>query len=293
MIRNALASLPGGRVVCRRARQSGGGQRRGGPQGVSRRRARWRRRLRRRLGPRRRQGHRVHVGADAPALGFRGRRRLVDARRSEGHRADCRGAHDGRHRQRSGARRRHPQRGDASEEDHLPSEDDAGHRHRGSRAHGRPAAEDHRRHGLRRVRALLRGVLRAGISSARRRRGARRHAAHQDLSTARLQEWRRPGSALAHAGRGQHGRHGVPERTRRRACHRASGGFVLRHASWAHERGDHAVRDRAQPRRDRRAHESRRARARPAEARRRWRARLGARASARSSAFRIRWRKSA
>ena len=102
--------------------------------------ARWRRRLRRRLGSRRRQGHRLHVGADAPAVGLRGHRRLVDARRSQGHRADGCRAHHCRHGQRSGARRRHPQRRDPSEEDHLPPEDDAGHRHRGSGAHGRTAS---------------------------------------------------------------------------------------------------------------------------------------------------------
>ncbi len=157
------------------------------------------------LGARRRQGYRRSCRASRGRCGFRGYRRLVDARDPKASRrlSPC-----------PPPRALAPRWGARvlilNEETHqkkiIFTEDDAGHRHRRSRAHRGPAAQDHRGHGLRCVGALLRGVLRAGLSSAGRRRRARRHAAHQDLSTARLQERRRHGSALAHAGRGQHGR---------------------------------------------------------------------------------------
>ena len=102
-----------------------------------------------------------------------------------------------------GSRRRRHQRGDAPEEDHLPSADDARRRDQRSGAHGRPAAGDHRGDRHRCLRALLRGLLRAGIPSAGRRHRARGHAADPDLPAAGLRErhatsrraracWRRP-----------------------------------------------------------------------------------------------------
>ena len=56
------------------ARQSGRGQYRSRPGCLPRRRSRRRDRVRRRLGTGCRQGDRIHVGADAPAMGLRGRR---------------------------------------------------------------------------------------------------------------------------------------------------------------------------------------------------------------------------
>jgi hypothetical protein len=93
--------------------------------------ARRRRRLRRRLGARPRQDGRLHGGPDPAALGLRGRRRLVDPRRPDGHRPHRRGADDRRHRLGGRPRRRHHQLRDPREEDHLPPEGAARRGHHG------------------------------------------------------------------------------------------------------------------------------------------------------------------
>ena len=90
------------------------------------RRARWRHRVRRRQRARCRQGHRVDGRPDAADLGFRGSRRLVDARGRRRH-----GADDRRCRRRpaparkSGAPLSSPI-ARSHQEDHLSSADDAG-----------------------------------------------------------------------------------------------------------------------------------------------------------------------
>ena len=128
---------------------------------LQRRRPRRRHRLRRRLGARCRQGDRLHGRADAPDVGLRGRRRLVDARRPQGHPPRRRRADHGRHRLRGRPRRRHHRRGDPHQEGDLPSADDAeGHDLR-SRADRRHAARHHRRHRHGRAGALPGGLLRA------------------------------------------------------------------------------------------------------------------------------------
>ena len=113
---------------------------------------------------------------DAPGLGFRGHRRLVDARQLRRHRADRRRADHRRHRLRGRPRRRPDQRGDAHQEDHLPSEAAAGDRHRRSGTHRRHAALHHRRHRHGRARPLPRSLFGARLSSDGRRHRARRHA---------------------------------------------------------------------------------------------------------------------
>jgi len=69
---------------------------------------------------------------------------------------------------------------------HLSPADDAAHRHFGSGTDRRPAARSDCRHRHRRIRPLLRSILRTRVPSARRRRGARGHAAHPPLPAARL-----------------------------------------------------------------------------------------------------------
>ena len=148
-------------VFSRGAPEPGRRQCRGRRQGPARGPARRRHRLRRRLGARRRQGRRLHGRADAADVGFRGRRRLVDARRPGRHRADRRRADDRRHRLGGRPRRRRHRRGDPHEEDHLPPADDAEGDDLRSGAHRRHAAGDHRRHRHGRFRPLPRGLLRA------------------------------------------------------------------------------------------------------------------------------------
>ena len=154
--------------------QPGRKQRRRRPRGLPRRRPRRRHRLRRRLGARRRQGHRLHGRPDAADVGLRGHRRLVDARRPERHRADHRRADHRGHRLGSRPRRRHHRRGDPHQEDHLPSEDDAGDRDLRSRADGRPAARSDGGDGHGRAGALPGGLLRAGLPPDGRRHRASR-----------------------------------------------------------------------------------------------------------------------
>ena len=78
--------------------------------------------------------------------------------------------------------RRNPQRGDASEENHLSSADDAAHRHFRCGTHRRAAAGSDRRHRHGCLRSLFRGILCAGIPPAGGRRRARGHAAHPAAS---------------------------------------------------------------------------------------------------------------
>ena len=197
-----------------------------------------RNRLRRWLGARCRQGHRLHVGPDAAAVGFRGRRRLVDASRSSAASrpivAVPTTAGTGSEVGRAGVvineathQKKiifHPRMmpGVVISDPELTV--------------GLPAGRD-RRDRDRCLRALLRGLLRAGISSAGRRHRARGHAADPDLSAARLRERPRHRGALAHAGGGEHGRHRVPKGPGRGACDRAPGGRVLQHASRPDQRG--------------------------------------------------------
>ena len=148
----------------------------------------------RRLGARCRQGHRLHGRSDAPLVGLRGHRRLVDPRRRQRHPPCRRRADHGGHRLRGGPRRCHHRRGDAHQEGDLPPQDDAGDHHLRSGADRRHAARDHGRHGHGRAGALPGGLLRALLSSARRRHRRRGHAARQGEPRARLRRaaiWRR------------------------------------------------------------------------------------------------------
>ena len=217
------------------------------PRCPARRRARRCRRLRRRLGARCRQGHRLHVRPDAADVGFRGYRRLVDARRSERHRADRRGADDRRNRLRSRPRRRHHPGGDPYEEDHLPSADDAEGRDLRSGADRRHAAEHHGRHGHGCARPLPRGLLRARLSPDGRRHRRRRHAPREGVPAARHRDGDGIEARAQHdVGRGD-GRDRLPEGARRDPRAVPSGGRALRHASRPDERGLHALCARLQP----------------------------------------------
>ena len=135
--------------------------------------------VRRRLGARCGQGHCLHVGPDAADVGFRGRRRLVDARRPERHRArDCRAddAGTGSEVGRAGVITQeathtkkvifHPKM--------MPV-----HRDLRSGADRRAAGAYHGGDGDGCVRALPGGLLRAGLSSAGRRHRGGRHAPDQ------------------------------------------------------------------------------------------------------------------
>ena len=195
IVQDALAVLAAdgiaGRGLLAAQAQPGRRQYRGRPRGAEGRSARRRDCLRRRLGARCRQGHRLHGRADAAHVGLRGRGRLVDAGGPEGHPARRRRADHGRHRLRGRPRRRHHRRGDADQEGDLPSADDAeGHDLR-SRADRRHAARHHGGHRHGRAGALPGGLLRAGLSPARRRHRGRGHAARQRAT------WRAPARTAA------------------------------------------------------------------------------------------------
>ena len=220
---------------------------------VPRRRPRRRRGLRRRLGARCRQGRRLHVGTDAArsgisrtsATGGPGRIRPASRRWLR-----CRP-------RRAPARKSAAPASSSIEETHqkkiifhpqmMPRIviSDAG-------TDRRPAARRDRGHRHRRVRALLRGILRPGIPSAGRRRRARGHAAHPSLPAARLRGRQGHRGARADAGRRIDGRHGVSERSRRRARHRAPRGLVVQHPSRADQCRHSSLRHDLQPARHRR-----------------------------------------
>ena len=99
--------------VLRRPAQSGRGQRRGRSQGADAAAGMTASSPSAAARPRCRQGHRLHGGPDAPDVGLRGCRRLVDPRRRQGDPADRRRADHGGHGLRGRPRRRHHRRGDA------------------------------------------------------------------------------------------------------------------------------------------------------------------------------------
>ncbi len=134
----------------------------------------------------------------------------------------------------------HRSRG-SHEEDHLSSEDDAGHRHRRSGAHRRAAAAGHGGNGhgcalaIASKRTARRSITRWRKASPSKACGSSRSGCRWPCATAEHR------GARAHAHRVVDGRDRVPEGARRHAQPESSLRGESQHASRAHECGGHAV----------------------------------------------------
>ena len=181
------------------------------------------------------------AGQIATGLGFRGRRRLVDPRQNRRYRANHCGPDDGGDGIGSRPRLGHHQFGDAYQEGDLPPEISAFRDDLRSRADRRHAKGHHRRHRHGRLRALPRSLLLAVLPSDEPGHRARRDAARERLSAARL--WRRHGyrGPRKHDVGSRHGRGRLPEGARRHPLALASGRRDLQHAPRHDECGGDAA----------------------------------------------------
>ena len=131
------------------------------------------------------------------------------------HRTDRRRADHGRHRLRGRPRRRGHQRGDPSEEDHLPPADDAGGGHQRSGADRRPAARrSPRPPASMRSCTASRPTVRPGFHPLADGIALEGMRLIQTYLPRACDNGTRHRGALAHAGGGQHGRDRVPEGAR-------------------------------------------------------------------------------